>query len=128
MAVNGLMASAKPYPLFIDTRVDLSAQAMINDLNQGDIDSGILWGPIAGYLRQQGDPPLHVIPLVKERPDRNWCIGSAWASGGPELEAVAQRLIQENQPEINKILFGYGLPLLDENNQPISAEAATKSP
>jgi hypothetical protein len=37
-------------------------------------------------------------------------------------------LIQENQPEINRILFDYGVPLLDENNQPISAEGATKSP
>src|SRR4051794_30697201 len=32
MAVNGLMANAKPYPLMIDTRVDSSAATMINDL------------------------------------------------------------------------------------------------
>ena len=38
------------------------------------------------------------------------------------------RLIQENQPAINKILLDYGVPLLDENDQPIGAETATKSP
>src|ERR1700736_5360831 len=41
MAINGLMAHAKPYPLMIDTRVDSSAQAMIEDLAQGNIDCGI---------------------------------------------------------------------------------------
>src|SRR5579871_838071 len=39
MAVNGLMTSAKPYPLMIDTRYDSSAGAMIADLNKGDIDA-----------------------------------------------------------------------------------------
>jgi hypothetical protein len=36
------------------------------------------------------------------------------------------RLIQENQPAINKILLDYGVPLLDENDRPIGAETATK--
>ena len=38
------------------------------------------------------------------------------------------RLIQENQPAINKILLDYGVPLLDENDRLIGAEAAAKSP
>jgi hypothetical protein len=37
-------------------------------------------------------------------------------------------LIKENQPTINKILLDFGIPLLDESNQPISLETATKSP
>ena len=45
MAINGLLARAKPYPLMIDTRADSSARAMIDDLAQGEIDCGILWGP-----------------------------------------------------------------------------------
>jgi hypothetical protein len=38
------------------------------------------------------------------------------------------RLIQENQPAINKILLGYGVPLLDEKDQPITADSLTKNP
>jgi hypothetical protein len=38
------------------------------------------------------------------------------------------RLIAENQPAINKIMLDYGVPLLDENNQPINLEAPAKSP
>src|ERR1700736_6707388 len=55
MVVNGLMAHAKPYPLVIDTRVDSSAAAMMRDLAAGEIEAGILWGPMAGYYAiQQG--------------------------------------------------------------------------
>src|SRR5437762_1175759 len=65
MAVNGLMADAKSYPLMIDTRLDSSAAAMIDDLTSGKIDAGILWGPMAGYYAGKASPPLHVTPLVK---------------------------------------------------------------
>jgi hypothetical protein len=49
------------------------------------------------------------------RADQNW-------------KRLLNRLIQENQPEINKILLNYGVPLLDEKNQPITTETAAKSP
>src|SRR5499427_5451710 len=64
MAVDGLMANAKSYPLMIDTRVDSSAEAMINDLTSGNIDAGILWGPMAGFYAKKANPTLHVTPLV----------------------------------------------------------------
>ena len=130
MAVNGLMTNAKPYPLMIDTRVDSSAEAMINDLNKGDIDAAILWGPMAGFYAKKASPPLHVTPLVKEKtgPQLVYRIGMGVRRADQNWKRLLNRLIQENQPEINKILFDYGLPLLDENNQPITAETATKSP
>jgi quinoprotein dehydrogenase-associated probable ABC transporter substrate-binding protein len=130
MAVNGLMTNAKPYPLMIDTRVDSSAEAMINDLNKGDIDAAILWGPMAGFYAKKASPPLHVTPLVKEKtgPQLVYRIGMGVRRADQNWKRLLNRLIQENQPEINKILSDYGLPLLDENNQPITAEAVAKSP
>jgi quinoprotein dehydrogenase-associated probable ABC transporter substrate-binding protein len=130
MAVNGLMTNAKPYPLMIDTRVDSSAEAMINDLNKGEIDAAILWGPMAGFYAKQANPPLHVTPLVKEKvgPQLVYRIGMGVRRADQNWKRLLNKLIQENQPEINRILVDYGVPLLDENNQPISAEGATKSP
>ena len=92
MAANGLMANAKPYPLMIDTRVDSSAEAMIKDLNAGEIDAGVLWGPMAGYYAKQSDPPLHVTPLVKETsgPQLVYRIGMGVRRSRSELETVAQ--------------------------------------
>src|ERR1700724_3595834 len=56
MAVNGLMANARPYALMIDTRLDSSAEAMIKDLTSGQIDAGILWGPMAGFYAKTANP------------------------------------------------------------------------
>jgi quinoprotein dehydrogenase-associated probable ABC transporter substrate-binding protein len=129
MAVNGLMANAKPYPLMIDTRVDSSAEAMINDLNKGEIDAAILWGPMAGFYARRANPPLHVTPLVNEKtgPQLVYRIGMGVRRADQNWKRLLNRLVLENQPEINKILFDYGVPLLDENNQRITAET-TKSP
>jgi quinoprotein dehydrogenase-associated probable ABC transporter substrate-binding protein len=130
MAANGLMAAAKSYPLMIDTRLDSSAEAMIGDLTSGKIDAGILWGPMAGFYARKASPPLHVTPLVKETagPKLAFRIGMGVRPADQNWKRLLNRVIQENQPAINRILLDYGVPLLDENDRPIGAETATKSP
>src|SRR5712672_3596838 len=130
MAANGLMTNAKPYPLMIDTRFDSSAEAMIGDLAKGEIDAGVLWGPIAGFYARKANPPLHATPLGKETtgPRLIYRIGMGVRSADQNWKRQLNRLIQENQPAINKILLDFGVPLLDEDNRPIGAEAVTKSP
>ena len=130
MAANGLMTNAKPYPLMIDTRFDSSAATMIKDLMSDEIDAGVLWGPIAGYYARQASPPLQVTPLVKETsgPRLAYRIGMGVRPTDQNWKRLLNRLIQENQPAINKILIDFGVPLLDENDRPISAEITTKRP
>jgi quinoprotein dehydrogenase-associated probable ABC transporter substrate-binding protein len=130
MAAAGLMANAKPYPLMIDTRVDSSVEAMINDLTSGAIDAGVLWGPMAGFYAKKSSQPLHVMPLVKEStgPRLVYRIGMGVRPADQNWKRQLNALIQENQPEINKILLDFGVPLLDESDRPIGAATATKSP
>ena len=130
MIANGLMADAKSYPLMVDTRVASSSEAMINDLTSGKIDAGILWGPIAGFHAKKQNPPLHVTPLIKETAGSRFTyrIGMGVRPADQNWKRMLNRLIQENQPAINKILLDYGVPLLDENDRPIGPETATKSP
>jgi quinoprotein dehydrogenase-associated probable ABC transporter substrate-binding protein len=130
MAMNGLLAHAKSYPLFIDTRADSSAQAMMDDLARGDIDCGILWGPMAGYYAGQANPPLVVVPLVKEKtgPQMTFRIGMGVRPSDQEWKRTLSRLIKENQAEINKLLISYNVPILDESDVPITAETLSKQP
>ena len=130
MAMNGLMAEAKLYPLFIDTRSDSSAQAMMDDLARGDIDCGILWGPMAGYYAGRANPPLVVVPLVKEKtgPQMTYRIGMGVRPSDQEWKRTLSRLIKENQAEINKLLISYNVPILDETDAPITAETLSKQP
>lgn len=130
MAVHGLMTNAKPYPLMIDTRVDSSAEAMINDLASGNIDAGVLWGPMAGFYAKKSNPALHVTPLVKEKtgPRLAYRVGMGVRAADQNWKRELNRLITENQAAINKIMLDFGVPLLDEDDRPISLETATKSP
>ncbi|MFT4115173.1 substrate-binding domain-containing protein [Bradyrhizobium sp.] len=130
MAVAGLMGDAKPYPLMIDTRFDNSAQAMVGDLAAGKIDAGVLWGPMAGFYAKKAGASLHVTPLVRETtgPKLVYRIGMGVRPADQNWKRQLNKLIQENQGEINKILFDFGVPLLDENDRPLGAETAKKAP
>jgi ABC-type amino acid transport substrate-binding protein len=128
MAANGLMAKAKPYPLVIDTRVESSAVAMMHDLEAGNIDAGVLWGPMAGYYARQAASAIAVVPLVKERtgPPLAYRIAMGVRSADQEWKRLLNRLIAENQGAINRLLLSYGVPLLDESDRPISQDSITK--
>jgi quinoprotein dehydrogenase-associated probable ABC transporter substrate-binding protein len=130
MTAYGLMANARSYPLMVDTRIDSSAEAMINDLTAGKIDAAILWGPMAGFYARKASPQFHVTPLVKETtgPRLAYRIGMGVRQADQNWKRLLNRLIQENQTAINKILLDFGVPLLDENDRPIGAETATQSP
>jgi quinoprotein dehydrogenase-associated probable ABC transporter substrate-binding protein len=128
MATNGLMANAKPYPLVVDTRVDSSAEAMMRDLEAGDIDVGVLWGPMAGYYARQARSPTTVVPLVKETtgPRLAYRIAMGVRFADQDWKRLLNRMIADNQPAINKLLLSYGVPLLDDNDRPITEDAVAK--
>jgi ABC-type amino acid transport substrate-binding protein len=128
MAVNGLMARAKPYPLVIDTRVDSSSAAMMHDLAIGEIDASILWGPMAGYYARQASSAVTVVPLVKETtgPRLVYRIAMGVRFADQEWKRLLNRTIQENQPAINTLLLGFGVPLLDDNDRPITEGSSAK--
>jgi quinoprotein dehydrogenase-associated probable ABC transporter substrate-binding protein len=122
LAVNGLLGTVKSYPLVVDTRYDAPALEMIGDLEGGRIDVAILWGPIAGYHAKKSETPLVVTPLVKEAngPRLSFRIGMGVRHSDQEWKRHLNKLIAENADEISHILFDYGVPLLDENNVPVT--------
>jgi quinoprotein dehydrogenase-associated probable ABC transporter substrate-binding protein len=128
MVANGLMANAKPYPLVVDTRVDASAVAMMNDLAAGEIDAGVLWGPMAGYYARQANPAVTVVPLTKETsgPRLAYRIAMGVRYADQDWKRLLNRTIQENQPAINKLLLGFGVPLIDDDDRPITENSIGK--
>src|SRR5262245_11378170 len=128
MVANGLMANAKPYPLAIDTRVDSSAAAMMHDLAAGEIDAGILWGPMAGYYARQATPAATVVPLIKETtgPRLAYRIAMGVRYADQEWKRELNRTIRENQPAINKLLLSFGVPLLDDDDRAITEDSVPR--
>jgi quinoprotein dehydrogenase-associated probable ABC transporter substrate-binding protein len=121
LAQNGLMQQVRPYHLVVDTRYESPAKTMIEDLVSGEIDVGILWGPLAGYYAGRQDPPLKVVLLLHEPAYAHL---DFWIAMGVRPEEVQWKhdlntLIERKQADIERILKDYGVPLLDRQGQPM---------
>ena len=122
MAGLGLIQQAKPYPLLVDRRYDSPGERMIGDIRSGDIDAGVLWGPMAGYFAARGGDKLAVVPLTKETA----CARLAYriTFGVRQLEDDWKRqlnaLIARRQGDIDAVLLEFGVPLLDEQSNLIT--------
>lgn len=122
LAQKALLKNLQPYQLLVDTRFQHPGQDMVHDVAEGVIDVGILWGPMAGYYARQESVPLEVVALKTEnaaiRLDYRITMGVRYNE--PEWKRDINNLIRKNQAEINRILLGYGVPLLDEQSNPIT--------
>jgi quinoprotein dehydrogenase-associated probable ABC transporter substrate-binding protein len=119
LAKNGLLGQIKSYALFVDTRFDSPTHDMMDDLDKGEIDVALLWGPIAGYYALKAKTPTTVVPLLKEEngPPMVHRIVMGVRHSDQNWKRTLNKLISDNQNEINAILQSYGVPLLDENDQ-----------
>jgi quinoprotein dehydrogenase-associated probable ABC transporter substrate-binding protein len=119
LSLNELLTNLKPYPLMVDRRYDSPAERMITDLEKGEIDAAILWGPIAGYFARQSKQKLNLVPLSGETkgPRMSYRITFGIRRGEPDWKHQLNELIAANQSKINAILLEYGVPLMDEKDR-----------
>ena len=123
LAINGLMAAAKPFPLMVDRRFFSPSEEMVREVASGSLDAGLLWGPIGGYFAKKISAELVVVPLINEAngPRLAFRITMGVRRNERDWKRQLNRLIAKYQDEINKILLSYGVPLLDEENKLITA-------
>lgn len=120
LAVNGLIADAKPFQLMVDTRYDAPSHSMIEEIAAGTLDAGVLWGPIGGYYAKHATVPLTVIPLLHEQGvPMDFQISMGVRRTDQDWKRTLNRLIADNQNDINKILLEYGVPIVDGKGEPI---------
>ncbi len=128
---NGLMGRAQAYNLVVDTRVEKPNLQMLEDLRTGVIDVALMWGPIAGYFIKRDSLPFTMTPLQTDPRSRlrmDFRISMGIRHNEPLWKQQVNTLIRDLQPEINRILLDYGVPLLDEQGRPLTAavpQAAT---
>lgn len=122
MVQNGLIEQAKPYPLMVDRRHDSPGERMMADIRSGDIDGGVLWGPMAGYFADIGGEKLTVVPLLKEAsgPRMSYRITFGVRNGEDDWKRQLNDLIAKRQADLDAVLLQYGVPLLDEQSKLIT--------
>ena len=125
MAKHGLMSKAKTYPLIVDTRFDSSGEAIAKDVRAGEIDAGVLWGPFAGYYGTKvGTPALAVKPLALDTSvtaKNSYGITLGMRLADTDWKKQLNTVLTKRRADIDKILLSFGVPLLDDQNVPITA-------
>jgi quinoprotein dehydrogenase-associated probable ABC transporter substrate-binding protein len=120
---HDLMENAKPYALMVDTRYDSPTREMVDDIQSGAVDIGLLWGPIAGYYAKEAKQPLAMVPVPNEEgaPRMDYHIAMGVRNNEPEWRRHINAAIAKRHAELTAILRDYGVPLLDEQGRLTSA-------
>jgi quinoprotein dehydrogenase-associated probable ABC transporter substrate-binding protein len=123
MARLGLMLNARPYPLVVDRRFESPAERMIAAIRSGEIDAGVLWGPIGGYFATRGGEKLTATPLLEEAigPRMAYRITFGVRNHEDDWKHRLNEIIARKQGDIDAILLDFDVPLLDEETKPITA-------
>lgn len=128
LALNDLLDNIKSYHRMVDRRYFSPAEQMIDEIAKGDLDVGLLWGPIGGYFAKSASKPLMVVPLINETKGgrMSYRITFGVRRGEKVWKRQLNRIIRRKQDEINKILSDYGIPLIDESGALIKVGAEVK--
>lgn len=124
MVKYGLMTKAKPYQLVVDTRFSNSAEEMANDVRSGAIDAGVVWGPLGGYYAVHGEPKL-VIKALAPDPSISTRMSYGVTLGvrpsDTDWKKQLNTILLKRRADIDKVLLSYGVPMVDEDDKPITA-------
>jgi hypothetical protein len=91
-----------------------TAMTIAQDLQTKKLNIAILWGPMAGYVLSQNDADSYrVLPMKSTKAiqfDFSMAMGVRY--GDQPRQQLLNKLIAENQIEINAIISRYQIPLL----------------
>jgi mxaJ protein len=118
LARRGIVQNVRGYMLYGDYRQPHPSSAIIDAVENGDVDVAVVWGPVAGYFAAQGSTPLTLEPVEP------WRDGPAlpmafYISMGVRRgdNALLQRLndsLERNHTAISAILAEYHVPVLPD--------------
>lgn len=119
LAEDGLLDHIHSYQLSVNLRFFSPARDLVRDVENGDIDIGVLWGPIAGYYASRSGGKIVIVPLLHESdqgPPMSFGIVMGVRHGDDAWRRQVNEAIAKEHLAINQILENYGVPLLDDRN------------
>jgi mxaJ protein len=117
LARLGIVQNVHGYMLYGDYRQPHPPSAIIDAVENGDVDVAIVWGPMAGYFAAQESAPLTVEP-VQPSPDgaglptMAFDISMGVRHGDNALLQRVNASLERNQAAVAAILATYHVPVL----------------
>ena len=124
IAKAGLMPNAKSYLINVDRRYLNPEQEIIDDVIKGEIDVGVLWGPLRRLVLEaaprQADGCSHHRARTRHGKAR-LPHHDGRARQRVNWKRQLNEIIKKRQGDIDKILLSFNVPILDEDLKPITA-------
>lgn len=118
LARRGIVQNVRGYMLYGDYRQPHPASAIIDAVENGDVDVAVVWGPMAGYFAAQESTPLTIEPVQPWRDGRELPMAFYISMGVRRGDnALLQRLndsLERNHAAISAILAEYHVPVLPD--------------
>jgi mxaJ protein len=117
LARRGIAQNVRGYMLYGDYRRPHPASAIIDAVENGNVDVAVAWGPMAGYFAAQASTPLTIEPV---EPWRDGTVPMAfYVSMGVRRgdNALLKRVddsLERNHAAISAILAEYHVPVLPD--------------
>jgi mxaJ protein len=115
LAARGLASNIVGYTLYGDYSMPNPPARLIEAVEKNDVDVAVAWGPLAGYFAKRSRVPLDLRPVTPAR-DGSLQYVFDIAMGVRRRDSTRYALlnseIQRRQPEIDRILRNYGVPLV----------------
>jgi mxaJ protein len=120
---NNLIGQAQSIPTQSGDPEAYPGEMIDKELAAGRIDVAFAWGPIAGYFAKHSkEPGMRVVPFPANPDVRyDFKIAMGVRFGEKDWRDRIAGVIAGKKNEIDAILLSYGVPLLDEQGNPIQA-------
>jgi mxaJ protein len=121
LARRGIVQNVRGYMLYGDYRQPHPASAIIDAVENGNVDVAVAWGPMAGYFAAQASTPLTIEPVEPWRDGPEpmaFYISMGVRRGDNALLKRLDESLERNRAAISAILAEYHVPVLPDSFAP----------
>ena len=118
LAHRGIAQNVRGYLLYGDYRQPHPSSAIIDAVENDDVDVAVVWGPVAGYFAAQDSTPLTLDPVQPWRDGTElpmaFYISMGVRRGDNALLKRLDESLERNRAAISAILAEYHVPVLPD--------------
>jgi mxaJ protein len=117
LSARGLIGNVIGYSVIGDYSQPNPPARIVDAVARGDVDTAVVWGPLAGYFAQHEPVPLEIFPVSPQMdgPARPFVfdISMGVRKKDDERRRVLDEFIKRRRSDIDAILAAYGVPRVD---------------
>ena len=110
---RGLTENVRGYMLYGDYNRPNPPAEIVEAVEKGDIDIGLVWGPLAAYFAHRSKVSLRLVPVTPWLDDDQWPMAYDISVGVRKNDAAlskrVDRTLRQNRAGIARLLAEYGL-------------------